>query len=63
MVFLDDAQNIVITTQNPSTTGDNSTTTTDKPGTKGASGALAMNAPLTTAFAIVLSMAVLIVSL
>ncbi|KAJ7922967.1 hypothetical protein B0H13DRAFT_1981037 [Mycena leptocephala] len=36
MVFLDDAQNIVITTQNPSTTGDNSTTTTDKPGTKGA---------------------------
>ncbi|KAJ7922990.1 hypothetical protein B0H13DRAFT_2655337 [Mycena leptocephala] len=60
MVFLDDTQNTVVTTQTPTTTGDNSTTPTDKPDTKGASGVSVMNAPLTNAFAIALSIAALI---
>ncbi|KAJ7275575.1 hypothetical protein B0H12DRAFT_1087914 [Mycena haematopus] len=61
MVFLDNAQYTLITTPGPSST--NSTANTSSSGTtnpKGASGALGLNAPLTTVFGVVLSVMVFI---
>lgn len=54
VVFLDNAQSSAITVPTPTTTS-NSTSTTDK-SSKGASSALTLNAPLTTALAFVLSL-------
>ncbi|KAJ6569623.1 hypothetical protein B0H19DRAFT_1136300 [Mycena capillaripes] len=60
MVFLDGAQSVAISTQTPSSTTDNNSTASDAPGgAKGAGGAMALNAPLMTAFAVALSLATL----
>ncbi|KAJ7806106.1 glycoside hydrolase family 79 protein [Mycena olivaceomarginata] len=64
MVFLDDAQYsaAVITTPTPSNTNSGSSASssgTGKPDAKGAGGALGLNAPLTTAFGVVLSLVTL----
>ncbi|KAJ7456464.1 glycoside hydrolase family 79 protein [Mycena latifolia] len=54
MVFLDNTQSAAITT--PTSTGDN-TTTTGKSGSSGSSSAMALSAPLTTVFGVLLSLA------
>lgn len=64
MVFLDDAQYsaAVITTptpSNPDSSSSANSSATSKPDPKGAGGALGLNAPLTTAFGVVLSLVTL----